>query len=424
MEALLHHVWWHRLYTNSELHCVDGTPIEIISPGMHNNDAGPDFFNAKVKIGKTVWVGNVEIHDYASQWYQHNHHTDKAYDSVILHVVHHSDITIKRSNGQDIPQLELQLSPSITTDYQSLRNHSSDEYPCFDVTPELSPLLISDFVDGMGMERLQSKAEVYLDMLKRYNGDWEEVFYIILARSIGTGINSDAFERLARSIPRSTWLKHSNSLLQIESLFFGQAGFLSSETIEHSYYIMLRREYAFLAHKFRLKQLPSIIWKSFRTRPSAFPQVRIAYLCALLYDHPRLFEECMKAKTTKEILGLLEVAHSSFWDDHYHFAYASKKGSKRIGRSTLNSILINAYVPMLYAFATYNGNVGLTEKAISILEGLPAEDNVYVRHCRNAGIPVRNAFDSQAMVQLHREYCQKDKCIYCKIGHQFLTRRH
>ncbi len=424
MEELLYHVWRHRLYSNPELHCVDGTPIEILSPGVHNKDSGPDFFNAKIRVDSTVWVGNVEIHDYASQWYQHNHHTDKAYDSVILHVVHHSDTTIQRSNGQDIPQFELLISPSITTDYQSLRNHSSDEYPCFAVTSQLSPLLLSDFIDGLGMERLQSKADTYLDMLKRYKGDWEEVFYIILARSIGTGINSDAFERLARSIPRSTWLKHSNSLLQIESMFFGQAGFLSSETIEHSYYIMLRREYAFLSHKFHLDPLPSVIWRSFRTRPSAFPQIRIAYLCALLYDHPRLFEECMNAQTTGQILDLLNVAHSSFWDDHYHFAYASKKGSKRIGRTTLNSILINAYVPMLYAYAIYNGNVGLTEKAISILESLPPEDNVYVRHCRNAGIPVRNAFDSQAVIQLHREYCQRDKCIYCRMGHQFLTRSH
>ncbi len=421
MEELLCHIWKNRLYTNSTLRCVDGTPIEILDTGCQNTNAGPDFFNAKIKVGQTVWVGNVEIHDRSSMWYHHNHHLDEAYDSVVLHVVSVCDAPVYRTNSEPIWQFEMNVPAGIEDKYKQLKQYSQ-AIPCAEVLRTTPPLFLLDWKTTLGMERLQQKARQIQDKLERYRGDWEEVFYITLARSLGTGINSDAFERLARALPQQYWRKHANSLLQMEALFLGQSGFLSSENIEHPYYLLLRREYSFLAHKFRLNPLPHSIWKSFRIRPNAFPQLRIAYLATLLHTHARLFDLFLHAPDLNMLRKLLQVPLSSFWDTHYQFEESSIDKPKALGVTTLNSILINAYIPLLYAYAGYHEDSELSERAIALLESIDAENNVFVRKWRTAGLKVCNAFDSQAVIQLQRCYCEQHKCMYCKFGHRYIKK--
>ena len=422
MEELLCHVWKNKLYTNSLLQCVDGTPIEILDTGWQNTDAGPDFFNAKIKVGPTVWVGNVEIHDRSSTWYHHSHHLDKAYDSVVLHVVGVCDTAVFRTNSEPIWQFEMHIPPGIQDNYKQLKQGRHAGMPCAEMLASMPSLFLLDWKTSLAMERLQQKAQQIYDKLECYRGDWEEVFYITLARSLGTGINSDAFERLARTLPQQYWRKHANSLLQMESLFLGQSGFLTSETITHPYYLLLRREYSFLAHKFRLKPLSHSIWKSFRIRPNAFPQIRVAYLATLLHTYARLFDLFLHAPDLKSLRNLLYVPLSSFWDTHYQFEETSIDKPKVLGVATLNSILINAYIPLLYAYAGYHHDDALAERAIGLLESIDAENNVFVRNWRTSGMPVRNAFESQAIIQLQRSYCEQHKCMYCKLGHRYLQK--
>ncbi|MEG1586622.1 MAG: DUF2851 family protein [Bacteroidales bacterium] len=421
MEQLLHHIWKYALYEGKELHTTSGDSFEVIDAGIYNPDAGPDFFNAKIRTGITVWVGNVEIHQHSSDWYQHRHHTDKAYDSVILNVVMQHDSEIYRTNGEKIAQFVMQVPDRVMDDYSFLQDHSPASIPCAFRLGQINPLLLSDWKTALGMERVLAKSSRAKILVDRYAGNWEEAFYILLARSFGTGINSDAFERLARSLPLSYLLKHIDSLLQTEAFLFGQAGFLEEDYPEHPYYRLLQREYALLRSKFRLTPLPRTMWKFFRLRPSSFPQVRIACLASLLHTYPRLFSSFIQATSIDKLKEPFQITLHAFWENHYQFDTVSVDKNKGLGFQTVESILINTLVPVLFAYAERTDQPLLEERAICFLEDLKPENNVYVRNWREAGMKIGSAFDSQAILQLQKEYCDKKKCLYCRIGHQLLT---
>ncbi|MGL4292379.1 MAG: DUF2851 family protein [Bacteroidales bacterium] len=421
MEQLLHHIWKYGLFGQKELTTTSGDLFEVIDAGIYNPNAGPDFFNAKIRCGKTIWAGNVEIHQSSSDWYQHRHHTDKAYDSVILNVVTRHDSEIYRTNGEKINQFVMQVPDRVMDDYAFLQDHSPDVIPCGFRLSEINGLLLDDWKTALGMERILNKSNRVKQLVDRYAGNWEEAFYILLTRSFGTGINSEPFERLARSLPFSFLLKHIDSLLQTEAFLFGQAGFLESDTIEHPYYKLLQREYALLRVKFRLTPLDRSVWRLSRMRPSAFPQVRIACLAQLLHRSPRLFSVFIACRSLKELKKLFELELHAFWENHYLFDQVSVEKNKGLGFQTVESILINTLVPFLFAYAERMDETEPEERGIAFLEEMLPENNVYVRRWREHGMKVRNAFESQAVIQLQKEYCEQKKCLYCRIGHQLLA---
>lgn len=421
MEQLLCHIWKYRLFDQSNLRMTDGEPFEVIEAGTFNRDAGPDFFNAKIRTHKAVWAGNVEIHEKSSDWYLHRHHQDKLYDSVILNVVLTHDSEIYRTNGEKIRQFVLQIPPRAFEDYAFLNAHSPGTLPCAFRLSEVNELFMADWKTALATERILAKADRVKTWVDRYAGNWEEAFYILLLRSFGTGINSEPFERLARSLPSNYLLKHIDSLLQTEAFLFGQAGFLQ-EDCDHPYYLLLQREYSLLRTKFHLTPLLKENWRFFRLRPSAFPHVRLACLAALLNKYPRLFTTFLDARSLDDLKALFQVHLHAYWENHYQFGEPSPEKNKGLGLQTVESILINTLIPVLFAYGERMNDASVEERAIDFLEKMAPENNVYIRNWREAGVKVRNAFESQALLQLQKEYCEKHKCLYCRIGHQLLAR--
>lgn len=420
MERLLHYVWKYRLYKASALVTTDGIRIEVIDPGLSNGDAGPDFFNAKIKVGSTVWAGSVEIHDKASDWILHGHHEDKAYDAVILHVTSYNDALIHRTNGEPVPQLVLDVPEPVSQQIEWLLAKDRG-VPCLNRLPEIDPLHLSMWMGALLSERLERKTQGILDLLSAYGDDWNEVFYIILTRSFGCGLNSDAFEWLARSLPSRCLQKQRNSSSQLEAMLFGQAGMLEEELNDH-YYRLLQREYKFLRSKFKLRPLDETLFKSLRVRPGNFPHLKLAQLAAIWSSHDTLFSVLLEAPTPRVIKDCFRVKLSDYWLTHYHFRYASVPKEKTMGDSFLNILLINAVVPMLFAYGQKKHRPEYSERAIRLLETIPAEQNSIIRLFTDKGVVVRNAGDSQSLIQLKREYCEKKKCLYCRIGFQLLKR--
>ena len=420
MEHLLHYVWKYRLYEPASLVTTEGRTVAVIDPGIPNSDAGPDFFNAKARIGETTWAGSVEIHDKASDWSLHHHDTDRAYDGVILHVVGINDADIRRTNGEPIPTLVLPVPDAVRVhiDWLSARDNP---IPCLSRIREIDPVHIASWMDALLAERLERKTADTLRLLERYEGDWNEAFYVLLTRCFGFGVNNDAFERLARSLPRRCILKQRASESQVEALLFGQAGMLSEEEGD-PYYRLLRREYAFLRHKFDLSPLDESVFKSLRLRPDNFPHVRLAQLAALWYRYDTLFARIIDARSPRELKDLFRVPPSAYWDNHYHFRYASPGRAKTIGEGALNILLINAVVPTLFAYGSHEKQPEYQYRATRLLERVPPERNQIVATFARAGIPARDAGDTQALVQLRREYCEKRKCLYCRIGFRLLKR--
>lgn len=422
MEKLMQYVWKHRLWRSEDMVTNTGKKVRVVDPGLLNTDAGPDFFNAKIEIDGHMWVGNVEMHYRATDWKRHHHDSDKAYDSVILHVVAKDDAPVRRTNGELIPQLVLEVSPQFNADYASLVG-ATIEVPCATKIKQVPHLTIVEWVEGLAFERLHGKVERIHQLLDSFNGSWEDVCYVTLARNFGFGINNDAFERLARRTPLRLLGKHSDSVLQIEALLFGQAGMLDAQKPGmDSYYNQLCTEYAFLSNKFQLTPMEKESWKLFRIRPQNFPYRRIAMLAQFIEGGFRMMNRILEAEGEKEMRALFEVELSGYWTKHYTFGKPNERAPATLSRNSIDIILINTVAPLLYAYGELTGNYEMTDKAIKLLEDLRAENNSIVSHFVAYGIDCPDALTSQALVQLKREYCDARKCIYCKIGHHLLSK--
>lgn len=421
MEELMQYVWHHRLWLAGDLRTVDGDPVAVIDVGQHNRDAGPDFFNSKVKIGDQFWCGNVEMHLRASDWYRHGHQENPAYHTVILHVVETNDCRITRPDGSVIPQMVLPTAKDFAERYGRFVNNPANQLACAASVGELPQVMIQSWLDSLAFERLYAKEDAILDRLKQCQGDWQQAAFITLARAMGAGINGDAFERVAASLPLRLLHKHSDSLLQLEAFLFGQAGLLDGPTpdpyVEH-----LRREYDFLRNKFGLQQPQSLGWRMSRMRPASFPHRRLATLAQMVHGGFDLFQRVLDLQDEEQARELFQLTLSGYWANHYSFGSPTPTmHPSALGRDTVDMLIINVVVPLMTAFAHQTGNDELSDRALGIIEHLPAEKNRLVRHFIDAGIPCPNALISQAMVQLHRNYCDTRKCLYCRLGHRILA---
>jgi hypothetical protein len=418
-ESILHYVWQHKLFTAHDLKTTENETVEVVDVGKYNTDAGPDFFNAKIKIGDTLWAGNVEIHTLSSDWNRHNHQTDKAYDSVILHIVSHADGEVFRIDGERIPQLELVFPKQIESNYEQLISEQK-WIPCESKIGAVPGIFIQSWKNALLSERLEQKMQTINDLLAENNQHWEEAFYITLARNFGFGTNSQAFETLAKSLPLSALGKHKDSLFEIEAMLFGQAGLLEVENSDE-YTLLLKKEYDFLRSKFSLQPMNASQWKLLRLRPDNFPHVRIAQFASLIYSSSKLFSKIVTHPDINYLRSIFVCSPSLYWQTHYLFTHQSAKKNKNIGSQSIYGILINTVIPFLFCYAYQKNNQDLKDKAIQILEQIPSERNSIVNGWQEMGIMCESAYDSQALLQLKKQYCDEKKCLRCRIGHKVMT---
>ena len=420
MEQLLHYVWKHKIFPLKELKTTTGQQVEVIDTGLANTDAGPDFFNAKLKLDGVLWIGNIEIHERSSDWFKHGHHADAGYNSVILHIASEIDMEISRSNGERIPQIQLICPEAVRTNYKQLLE--TDSYPpCYRIIPSLSPFTAHSWMSALQMERFEQKATLLNERLKRCQGNWEDAFFITLARNFGFGLNGDAFETWAHRLPFRAVDKHRNDLFQIEAIFFGQAGILEDSDGD-GYYLRLKKEYTYLQHKFGLIPMDASLWRFLRLRPANFPHIRIAQLACLYHRAYGLLSRIMETETLQGVRDILKGGTSEYWLTHYTFGGSSPSRPKTLSNTSLDLLIINTVVTFLYAYGLHKGNRVLCARAGSFLEELKAENNYITRMWEQCGMKASNAADSQALIQLKKEYCDKKKCLYCRIGYEYLKR--
>ncbi|HXI00680.1 MAG TPA: DUF2851 family protein [Sphingobacteriaceae bacterium] len=421
-EDFLHYLWKHRLIKSNDLYTSCGQPINIISVGIHNLDAGPDFENSKIKIADTLWAGNVEIHINSSDWEKHNHQYDDAYENVILHVVYKHDKELKRKDGTVMPVLELlNLIPEeVLTKYRSL-SENLNWIPCEKHLPRIDAFHIHSWLSRVLVERLEEKCQTVNKVLIEYKQSWDDAFYIMLARNFGFKINSLPFEMLARSLPQQILARHKGNSLQIEALIFGQAGFLSQEFIDE-YPQQLQKEYMFLKTKYSLQPVDRFLWKFLRMRPQNFPTLRLAQFSALIVKSNHLFSRVIDIHSVPEIKEFFQnLPVNKYWETHFRFDVTSRVSSAQIGDQSIKNILINTVSLFLFAYGK-NMNVPLNvNRAMELLELVPAEENNITNKYKDNGIKMSGAFTSQAVLQLKKSYCDKKKCLHCGIGTRLLN---
>lgn len=431
MEKLLHYIWKHRILPLHDLSTTDGRRVEIIDPGLANQHSGPDFFNAKVRIGDTVWVGNVEIHERSADWFLHGHDSDPAYNNVVLHVATVIDMDVVTADGTRPPQLQLDVPPGIVADYQHLL--AADRYPpCRDVVQDMPILTIHSWMSALETERMRLKSETIQRRVAEAGGSWEEAFFRTLSRSFGFGVNGEAFEQWAHIIPLMQVGHHRDDEFQVEALFMGMAGLLQTDGMTERqrqsatadpYFARLSSEFAYLSHKFGLTPMSRTMWKFMRLRPQNFPYIRLSQLTRLYCSRRAELSAIASCTTIGQLRRALATDTTPYWLTHYTFGKESRSQTKRLSAATTDTIIINAVAPMLHAYGQHRHDDRLMTRAVEFLEGIKAEDNSVVRMWAECGVKADNAADSQAILQLHHYYCERKDCLRCRFGYFYLKNK-
>jgi hypothetical protein len=417
-EALLHYIWEFQYFDHADLKTSAGEQITIFHPGFRNTHAGPDFSNARIKIGEIEWIGNVEIHIYSSGWRAHKHHIDGAYENVVLHVVWAEDEKVTRMDGTVVPTLQLQnrVDEGLMLKYNTIVLNPQP-IPCGSTIPQVRQITRYSMLDKALSERLQKKSNEVSKILDETHNDWEETCYRILLSNFGFKVNAQPMMELAKALPYKIVMKHVDKITQVEALLFGQAGMLD-DTHKDSYFVLLKREYSLLSHKFDLEhnKLNKAIWKFLRLRPANFPTVRIAQVAALLHTHQNIFSKLLSATGLAELQRVFSVDVSEYWKHHYLFDKYMQEGVSSLGKSSIENVIVNTVVVLLVAYGKLKDDQSIVDRAVEILQSIKPEENIILKKWSALGVRAANAFDSQALIELHNSYCMKKRCLDCTIG--------
>jgi hypothetical protein len=422
-EEFLHYVWKYRLYNSDELTDTQGNRIEVLAPGEYNRDSGPDFFNARLRIGDTIWAGNIEIHIKSSDWFRHGHHNDPVYNNVILHVVAEEDTPAITQSGHTLPGVLLQISTGVYDKYLEYSNNPM-VIACQADINQLDQSFISHWLNYLVVERLQEKTGAIGDILTETGHDWEETMYRLMARYFGARVNTDNFERLARLLPLRLIRKHADNRLQVEALLYGMAGMLGGDlfrdAVGEPYFSALSREFRVLSRKYSLVPMHGWLWKFHRLRPAGFPTIRLSQLAALMSRGRPLFSEITEIKPVDRLMELLDEPASDYWRTHYTFGIESVQRTGHQGEASINIVIINVVVPMLFVYGKHRDSNLHCERALDILEELKPEKNRITEEWERIGIRPSSALESQALNTLLNAYCRHRRCLECRLGQKLI----
>lgn len=418
-EDFLHYLWKYKIRKAKNLKTTSGETVAPLHVGQYNTDSGPDFFNAQIKIGEQLWAGNVEVHVKSSDWYVHGHEQDKAYDNVILHVVWEHDTEIFRKDNSEIPTLQLKDSVDTTlfNTYVKLYSKGNKWIYCEDDLSKTDGFVLNNWLERLYVERLAQKCETIDSLLLNSKNDWEAVLFKMLAKNFGLKVNGEAFFSLAQSVDFSVIRKLQSNQFGLEALFFGQCGWLDSE-FEDAYYLRLKNEYSFIKQKFQLSNAPVVDPQFFRLRPPNFPTVRLSQLANLYSREKQLFSKLMELTTLDDYYKVLDCKTSSYWETHYTFCKTSKTSKKRLTKTFVDLLLINTIIPLKFAYSKTKGKE--VDSLVQLAQQIHTEHNSLLSAFANLGVKTKNALQSQALIQLKSNYCDKQKCLDCAIGANIL----
>lgn len=414
-ENFLHYLWKFKKFDFSNLKTSNGEAVTIINSGQYTQLAGPDFFNAQVIIANQKWAGNVEIHIKSSDWYAHNHERDTNYDSVILHVVWQHDTEIFRRDNSEIPVLELKnyVSNEVLDNYQQLMTPKSWIF-CEKEIATIDEFAFKNWQERLFFERLERKSKPIQELAVQTNNDWEAVFFQMLAKNFGLNTNGEIFLKIAQSIPYNIVRKEQFEVENLEALIFGNAGLLDAEK-EDNYYKDLKFRFFYLLHKYQIEKTIIEPVQFFKHRPDNFPTIRLSQLANLYHNQQNLFSKIIEISDIKSIYDLFNISVSDYWKTHYSFDKESPKKSKILSKSFIDLLIINTIIPIKFAYAKSLGKE-ISEELIEILNAVSPENNSIIDKFASFGIKSKSAFETQSLLQLKNEYCNKQRCLDCAIG--------
>lgn len=427
-EAFVQYVWDKQLFTSLTMQTEQQQALTVINPGTWSTLAGPDFFYAQIELDEQRWVGNVEVHLQSSDWYRHHHEKDPRYDNVILHVVWEYDTPVFNSKGSAIPTLVVAKYVQAAVVHQSEKLFAPKStincQPFLKTT--LLPIYWYKWKETLYVERLEDKANQIEALLHATTQNWNQVILCLVAKSFGSNNNGEAFFEIAKALPIQILLKEGGELIHIEALFFGMAGFLEEgeDEIFDQYYCDLVERWKFYKHKYQLHARNVNVLHFFKLRPTNFPTIRLAQFASWFFRQKYQFTQLLDTKDRASLLLLLDADVSPYWENHYVFQKESKPRKRQLTHDFKELLLLNTIIPLQYVWTKYKGTVDEVERIIELSNQIKAESNAIVALFEKEGVTIQSAFDSQAVIQLKKKYCDVNKCLSCAVGTAILNKKN
>jgi hypothetical protein len=285
---------------------------------------------------------------------------------------------------------------------------------------EIDSFLFENWQERLFFERLERKSNPIFELLEQTHHDWEAVLFCLLAKNFGLNTNGEIFMKIAQSIPFSVIRKESFEIENLEALFFGNSGLLNAEN-EDNYFKDLKFRYFYLLHKYQMDKKIIEPVQFFKHRPDNFPTIRLSQLANVYHKHQNLFSKISTLKSLENMYEVFGVSVSEYWQNHYQFDKESPKKKKLLSKSFVDLVVINTIIPLQFAYAKSQGKE-VSEDLIYLLKQVTPEKNAILDKFISFGIQSKNAFETQSLLQLKNEYCNKSKCLECAVGIELLKK--
>lgn len=419
-EHYLHLLWRTKRLPMHLLRTTDNRPLHITQVGFHNPASGPDFFNGQIELDGLRHSGNIELHVKSSDWYVHGHQSDPAYNNVILHVVYEYDREVL-INGTPVPTLELKPLIDEQHFYRTMRMLEKPEsIPCSKQLNTIPAPVFWNQAETALIRRLERKSAAISQISVQTSGDPRKVLFHAIAQAFGMKTNALPFQELAQRIPFDRIIKAEKK--QVESIVFGTSGLLQ-ERYPDTYRLELQTEWHYQSHRLRILPSQRHSWHYKGCRPAGFPTLRLAQFAAFIdrMEWSESFWELPAKEIRSRLTEALTAEPSDYWKQHYDFGKTHRRPSSAVmSISTTTVILINSVVPFLWWLAEITAQAVYRLKALELLECFPAEDNLILRQWKEFGIRAKSAAESQGLIELKNEFCNRKQCLNCKVGVQVL----
>ena len=446
-EAYVQNLWHEQRFFDTNMGAIDGRTIRVLKPGIWNHNEGPDFMHAEIEIDGKLYVGDVEIHVQASEWYAHQHHLNSRYNRVILHAVYFDDainLRTRLQNGKRIPTLELlKLVAADTGDlYDDIQNTGTEDGICRITGKPLNMEVLKGVFESLGRERFLEKAESM--RLLRTRLDFEQLLYEGIMEALGYARNSKAMRELAQHVPFKDLDQKSES--EIQSVLFGVAGLLpsqrekalSTEVTNDPNIIALEESWRVSEYAELPVRMTEARW-SFTSRPVNHPARRIAAMSQLIHQCQGslmmyFLSACEKAAAAntlrslqtigKELRTLLMLEPTGYWETHFSFGINNPRKEALIGSGRAVDIITNKILPVAYIWAVEAGSQKLQEAVLRL----------YSVTLKSSGNKIIDEIDKQifsemqqmrdlkptakieqGIIRLYKNYCADRLCDLCPI---------
>ena len=420
-EELLQFIWRHKLLKPLPLISKSGNRLAVLKPGELNRDAGPDFFNAQIKVNDLILAGNIEIHIKTSDWLLHKHQQNKSYDNLILHAVYEHDVELDQNTQNHVEVLELKhlIDEKTLKIYEHLAT-TNTKLPCATQLKDVNELKFISWVERMTIERLEEKVKRIENYFFAYGGDYTQTFYTCLLRNFGFKVNALPFELIAKQLPIHLLLKHADNLIQLEALLLGISGLLENQ-FEDKYIRNLQNEFEYLKNKYQLSPLQKEIFKFSKLRPANFPNVRLAQFAMLIYSNKEIFSFPHKTTDYDSLMKALKIKQEGYWKNHYKMDGKEMDKDSSFGESAVENVIINTFAPFFFFYSKKLTKPHYIEATMELLNRCKVESNAKTKLFGAQKMNLNNAAASQGIINLYDNYCVSRKCLKCGIAAAILN---